>query len=168
MDDDLDIVDGEDRSLKRQVTVKQSMAPIQELLYFKDESQWVILERELELTKTLDNAYFLDASFLKALSLLNLWIGNSGAFFMPKRELRHRHYIFSLFWQPSAPNNERNNYVIPSKLKGLLRWYLTRDNFIKYVQHLFSNRTKSRSSDCKARITPYRHLDRIWSYTLGA
>lgn len=133
--DDVDNLDGEDRGQKRQVTVKQSMAPIQELVYFKEEHKWETLEKELEETKTLDNAYFLDASFLLSLTLLNLWVGNSGAFFMPRRELRHRHYIFSLFWQPSAPNKEKNNYVIPSKLKGLLRWYLTRDNFIKYVEN---------------------------------
>lgn len=129
MDDEFDDLN-QDKTQKKLVNVKQSMAPIQELIYFKKESMWNELDDELEKTKTLDNAYFMDASFLYSLSLLNLWIGNQGAFLMPKREVRHRHYVFSLFWQPSAPNKEKNTYVVPARLNGLLRWYLTRDNFI--------------------------------------
>lgn len=130
MDDEFESVN-HNKSYKKLVNVKQSMAPIQELLYFKNEETWCKFEQELEDTKTLDSAYYIDASFLYSLTLLNLWVGNMGAFLMPRRELRHRHYIFSLFWQPSAPNKEKNDYIIPDKLKGLLRWYLTRDNFIK-------------------------------------
>lgn len=116
---------------KKVVAVKPSMAPVEEL--GNSYPDWSVLERELELAKTKENAYFLDASFLRALTLMDLWLGPEGAFFMPRREFRHRHAIFSLFWQPSAPNHERSNYLVPPKLSGLLRWYLTRDNFIKYV-----------------------------------
>lgn len=116
---------------RKVVTVKPSMAPVQEL---RDSyPDWGALERELEEAKTQENAYFLDSSFLRALTLLDLWWGSEGPFFMPRREFRHRHAIFNLYWQPSAPNWEKSNYIVPPKLSGLLRWYLTRDNFIKYV-----------------------------------
>lgn len=121
----------EEKEAKKVVTVKPSMAPVTEL--GDSYPDWRVLEAELAAAKTLDNAYFLDASFLHALTLMDLWLGLEGPFFMPRREFRHRHCIFSLFWQPSAPNHAKSQYIVPKKLDGLLRWYLTRDNFIKYV-----------------------------------
>ena len=121
----------EEKEAKKVVTVKPSIAPVTEL--GDSYPDWSVLEQELEAAKTLDNAYFLDASFLHALTLMELWLGLEGPFFMPRREFRHRHCIFSLFWQPSAPNHAKSQYIVPKKLDGLLRWYLTRDNFIKYV-----------------------------------
>lgn len=124
-------VSKEEKDTKKVVAVKPSMAPVQEL--GNSYPDWSVLERELEAAKTLENAYFLDSSFLYALTAMDLWLSAEGPFFMPRREFRHRHCIFNLFWQPSAPNWEKSEYVIPPRLNGLLRWYLTRDNFIKYV-----------------------------------
>lgn len=121
----------EEKDTKKVVAVKPSMAPVQEL--GNSYPDWSVLERELEAAKTLENAYFLDSSFLHALTAMDLWLNMEGPFFMPRREFRHRHCIFNLFWQPSAPNWEKSEYVVPPRLNGLLRWYLTRDNFIKYV-----------------------------------
>jgi hypothetical protein len=121
----------EEKEAKKVVAVKPSMAPVQELGHSYPD--WSVLENELEAAKTLENAYFLDSSFLRALTVMDLWLSQEGPFFMPRREFRHRHCIFNLFWQPSAPNWEKSEYVVPPKLAGLLRWYLTRDNFIKYV-----------------------------------
>lgn len=121
----------EEKDTKKVVAVKPSMAPVQEL--GNSYPDWSVLERELEAAKTLENAYFLDSSFLHALTAMDLWLSSEGPFFMPRREFRHRHCIFNLFWQPSAPNWEKSEYVVPPRLNGLLRWYLTRDNFIKYV-----------------------------------
>ena len=122
----------EEKDTKKVVAVKPSMAPVQEL--GNSYPDWSVLERELEAAKTLENAYFLDSSFLHALTAMDLWLSSEGPFFMPRREFRHRHCIFNLFWQPSAPNWEKSEYVVPPRLTGLLRWYLTRDNFIKYVR----------------------------------
>lgn len=122
---------------KKSVHVKQSMAPVLELIFFKEEKMWGQFDEELRQAKTLENTYYMDSSFLYSLTELNLWVGEKGAFLMPRRELRHRHFIFSLFWQPSAPKEEKNDYIVPIQLNGLLRWYLTRDNFIKYVNFLW-------------------------------
>jgi len=118
----------EEKEVKKVVSVKPSMAPVTDInTSYPD---WSVLERELEAAKTHENAYFLDSSFLRAMTVMDYWLGTEGPFFMPRREFRHRHCIFNLFWQPSAPNWEKSEYVVPPRLHGLLRWYLTRDNFI--------------------------------------
>lgn len=121
----------EEKEVKKVVSVKPSMAPVTDIN--SSYPDWSVLERELEAAKTHENAYFLDSSFLRAMTVMDYWLGTEGPFFMPRREFRHRHCIFNLFWQPSAPNWEKSEYVVPPRLHGLLRWYLTRDNFIKYV-----------------------------------
>ena len=126
----------EEKEIKKVVSVKPSMAPVTDI--HTSYPDWSVLERELEAAKTHENAYFLDSSFLRALTVMGYWLSPEGPFFMPRREFRHRHCIFNLFWQPSAPNWEKSEYLVPPRLDGLLRWYLTRDNFIKYVQKLLT------------------------------